>query len=170
MSSTVNRAYTVCSFIGIVLSVIPLYWHLQGKLQFTNRRPCLNIKAHITAWNTGTCMYMIWTALGCLIYFINSILWRGNVLDKAPIYCDIGKAECSFPTHPLTDSPVTRLQVGIGIGIPACTLCMYRRLYKVLVRQAGAVTRDEKRRIVIIDLLITAGLPILAMGLRKCAQ
>ncbi|KAH9976783.1 pheromone A receptor-domain-containing protein [Lactifluus volemus] len=131
MSSTVNRAYTVCSFIGIVLSVIPLYWHLQ-------------------AWNTGTCMYMIWTALGCLIYFINSILWRGNVLDKAPIYCDI----------------VTRLQVGIGIGIPACTLCMYRRLYKVLVRQAGAVTRDEKRRIVIVDLLITAGLPILAMGLQ----
>ncbi|KAH9976786.1 pheromone A receptor-domain-containing protein [Lactifluus volemus] len=131
MSSTVNRAYTVCSFIGILLSVIPLYWHLQ-------------------AWNTGTCMYMIWTALGCLIHFINSILWRGNVLDKAPIYCDI----------------VARLQAGISIGIPACTLCMYRRLYKVLVRQAGAVTRDEKRRTVIIDLLITAGLPILVMGLQ----
>jgi hypothetical protein len=72
--------------------------------------------------------------------------------------------------HPLTDSPVTRLQVGIGIGIPACTLCIFRRLYKVLVRQTGAVTQDEKRRIVITDLLITAGLPILAMGLRKFAQ
>ncbi|KAH9976787.1 pheromone A receptor-domain-containing protein [Lactifluus volemus] len=131
MSSTENWAYSVCSFIGILLSVIPLYWHLQ-------------------AWNTGTCMYMIWTTLGCLIYFINSILWRGNVLDKAPIYCDI----------------VTRLQVGIGIGIPACTLCIFRRLYKVLVRQTGAVTQDEKRRIVIIDLLITAGLPILVMGLQ----
>ncbi|KAH9976788.1 pheromone A receptor-domain-containing protein [Lactifluus volemus] len=131
MSSTENRAYTVCSFIGILLSVIPLYWHLQ-------------------AWNTGTCMYMIWTALGCLTSFINSILWRGNVLDKAPIYCDI----------------VARLQAGISIAIPACTLCIYRRLYKVLVRQAGAVTRDEKRRIVIVDLIITAGLPILVMGLQ----
>jgi pheromone a factor receptor len=97
MSSTVNQVYTVCSFIGIVLSVIPFYWHLQGKLEFANGRPTLNMKLHITACNTGTCMYMIWTALGCLISFINSILWRGNVLDKAPIYCDIGKPDAYFP-------------------------------------------------------------------------
>jgi pheromone a factor receptor len=94
-SAAVNQAYSVFSFIGFWLSVIPLYWHLQGKLQFTNG-PSLNIKVHVTAWNTGTCMYMVWTALGCLIYFINSILWRGNVLDKAPIYCDIGKADTYF--------------------------------------------------------------------------
>ncbi|KAH9976789.1 pheromone A receptor-domain-containing protein [Lactifluus volemus] len=131
MSSTVNQVYTVCSFIGIVLSVIPFYWHLQ-------------------ACNTGTCMYMIWTALGCLISFINSILWRGNVLDKAPIYCDI----------------VTRLQAGISIAIPACTLCITRRLYEILVRQAVTITRADKRRAVTIDLIITAGLPVLAMGLQ----
>jgi pheromone a factor receptor len=65
---------------------------------------------------------------------------------------------------------VTRLQAGIAIGIPACTLCISRRIYKILVRQAVTVTRDDKRRAVAIDLLITAGLPILAMGLRKCAQ
>jgi pheromone a factor receptor len=95
MSSAANQVYIVFSFIGIVLSVIPFYWHLQGKLQFTS--PSLNLKVHVTAWNTGTCMYMIWTALGCLINFINAILWRGNVLDKAPIYCDIGKPDADFP-------------------------------------------------------------------------
>ena len=97
MSSIVNQIYTVFSFIGFVFSVVPFYWHLQGKPQFTSHGPFLNIMVHVTAWNTGTCMYMIWTALGCLIYFTNSILWRGNVLNKAPIYCDIGKADAYFP-------------------------------------------------------------------------
>jgi Pheromone A receptor len=87
MSSTLNRVYTVISFIGIVLYITLFYGKLQGELQFTHGRPSLNIKVHVTAWNTGNCMYMIWTALGCLIYFVNAILWRGNVLDKAPICC-----------------------------------------------------------------------------------
>jgi pheromone a factor receptor len=65
---------------------------------------------------------------------------------------------------------VTRFQAGFSIGIPACTLCIYHRLYKILVRQAVTVTQTEKRRTVIVDLLITVGLPVLAMGLRKCAQ
>lgn len=65
---------------------------------------------------------------------------------------------------------MTRLQAGISIALPACTLCINRRLYKILVRQAVTVTRAEKRRGVIIDLLITIGLPVLAMGLRKCAH
>jgi pheromone a factor receptor len=65
---------------------------------------------------------------------------------------------------------VTRLQAGISIAIPACTLCITRRLYEILVRQAVTVTRADKRRAVTIDLIITAGLPVLAMGLRKFAQ
>jgi pheromone a factor receptor len=83
----VNQVYTVFSFIGTALSVFPFYWHLQGKPQFTNG---LNIRVYVTAWNTGTRMYMIQAALGGCLSFINSILWRGNVLDKAPIYFDVG--------------------------------------------------------------------------------
>ena len=41
------------------------------------------------AWNTGTCLYMIWTGLACLIQFINSIVWRSNVINWAPVWCDI---------------------------------------------------------------------------------
>jgi pheromone a factor receptor len=65
---------------------------------------------------------------------------------------------------------VTRLEVGMIIGIPASALCIYRGIYNILVLKTGAVTLAEKRRTVIIDLLIAAGLPVLAMGIGKCAQ
>lgn len=43
------------------------------------------------AWNAGTCMFMIWTGLMCLIFFINSIIWKDNAINVAPVYCDISK-------------------------------------------------------------------------------
>jgi Pheromone A receptor len=50
----------------------------------------LRIMMYGTAWNVGTCLFMIWTGLGCLIQCINSIVWNNNMIDKAPVYCDIG--------------------------------------------------------------------------------
>jgi len=58
------------AFIGFILSLLPLSWHIQ-------------------AWNSGTCAFMIWTALPCLTGFVNSIVWNGNVNNPAPIWCDI---------------------------------------------------------------------------------
>jgi hypothetical protein len=51
----VNQVYTVFSFIGIVLSVIPFYWHLQGKPRFTDRglSLSLNIKTHVHSLEHG---------------------------------------------------------------------------------------------------------------------
>jgi len=37
-------------------------------------------------------MFMFWTGLGCLVEFINSVVWNKNMIDRAPIYCDIGKS------------------------------------------------------------------------------
>jgi len=124
-----NEVFTGFSFIGFVLSVIPIYWHLE-------------------AWNTGTCMYMIWTALACLILFVNSIVWHHNMIDGAPVYCDI----------------VTRIQSGLGLAIPACSLCINRRLYKIITVKAVMITRSEKRRNVLIDLLICVGIPLIQMA------
>ena len=70
-----NTAFTVFSGIGFLISVVPLYWHLES-------------------WNVGTCMYMIWTALACLVHFVDSIVWSGNAINWAPVWCDI----CTF-TH-----------------------------------------------------------------------
>jgi pheromone a factor receptor len=46
----------------------------------------------------ATCLYMAWTGLACLILFINSIVWNKNMINRAPVYCDIGKClVCCFP-------------------------------------------------------------------------
>ncbi|KAH9964938.1 pheromone A receptor-domain-containing protein [Russula dissimulans] len=121
-----NQVYTAFSFVGFVMCVIPFYWHLE-------------------AWNTGTCLYMAWTGLGCLIQCINSIVWNKNIIDRAPVYCDI----------------VTRIQVALNVAIPACSLCINRRLYKIASVNAVIVTRKEKHRAIMTDLLIGIGIPIL---------
>jgi len=41
------------------------------------------------AQNTGTCLYMAWTGLACLIGFINGVIWSDNVNNIAPVWCDI---------------------------------------------------------------------------------
>jgi hypothetical protein len=66
-----NTIFTIFSAIAFVLSIIPLWWHLES-------------------WNVGTCMFMIWTALACLVFFVDSIAWSGNTGNWAPVWCDIG--------------------------------------------------------------------------------
>jgi len=111
-------------------------------------------------------MYMVWTGLGCLIQCVNSIVWHGNIIDRVPVYCDIGRlfdhvARCVGSLNHLT---VTRIQAGLNAAIPACSLCINRRLYKIATSKAVTVTRSEKRRNVIIDLLICIGIPLLQMA------
>ncbi|KAI9509914.1 STE3-domain-containing protein [Russula earlei] len=123
-----NQVFTVFSFIGFILCAIPFYWHLE-------------------AWNVGTCLYMAWTGLGCLIQCINSIVWNKNMIDKAPVYCDIA----------------VHIQVGLNVAISACSLCINRRLYKIATAK-GVITDNEKRREIIVDLLIGLGIPILQIA------
>lgn len=125
-----NIVYSVFSGIGFILAVVPLYWHLES-------------------WNVGTCMYMIWTALGCLVFFVDSIVWSGNAINWAPVWCDIA----------------SRIIIGIRVAWPACGLCIIRRLYYIATPSAVTSTQAEKRRGMIIDLLITIGIPVLEMGL-----
>jgi hypothetical protein len=49
------------------------------------------------ARNTGTCLYMFWTGLGCLSQCINSIVWNKNMINRAPVYCDICKSKSVTP-------------------------------------------------------------------------
>ena len=62
--------YSVLSFLGFVVVLIPFSWHLQ-------------------AWNAGTCAYMFWVSFACLIEFVNSLVWAGNLFDTIPVWCDI---------------------------------------------------------------------------------
>ncbi|CAK5271732.1 unnamed protein product [Mycena citricolor] len=127
--------YPVFAFIGFVIVLIPLPWHLQ-------------------AWNAGTCLFMFWTALACLNNFINSIIWRDNVIDWAPVWCDIS----------------TRITVGLSVGMPAASLCINRRLYKIAACKTVSITKAEKRRAVIVDCAIGLGIPLIQMPLQYVVQ
>ena len=65
--------FPVFSFLGFIVCCIPLPWHIQ-------------------AWNSGTCAYMIWTSMACLIEFVNCIVWTGNLNNPSPVWCDICKS------------------------------------------------------------------------------
>lgn len=113
-----NIVFTVFSGIGFTLSVIPLWWHVQS-------------------WDmhVGTCMYMIWTALGCLVHFVDSIVWNGNAVNWAPVWCDICTFRYPFHLNTVSHKPcsASRIQVGVAVAWPACGLCITRRLYCITV-------------------------------------
>lgn len=72
MSDPTFPAFPTLALLGAVLVLIPFPWHLQ-------------------AWNSGTCLYMLWTSLGLINLAINSVIWRSSVVDYAPVWCDICK-------------------------------------------------------------------------------
>ncbi|KAK7435127.1 a-factor receptor [Stygiomarasmius scandens] len=128
-------AFPIMAFIGFVLVLIPFPWHLQ-------------------AWNSGTCLFMAWMALGCLNAFVNSIVWRNDAIDRAPYWCDISSA----------------ITVALNVAIPATSLCINRRLYNIASCQTASISRADKRRQVIIDFAIALGLPILQIPLHLVVQ
>ncbi|KAF6749922.1 pheromone receptor [Ephemerocybe angulata] len=109
---------------------------------------------HAQAMNSGTCAYMAWCALACLNLFINSIVWKGSFADIAPVWCDIS----------------SKIYVGVGVGIPASILCISRRLYTLISIQRSSITKADKRRMVMVDLLISVGIPVVLMAFHYIVQ
>lgn len=58
----------------------------------------------------------------------------------------------------------------MNVAITACSLCINRRLYKIATKTTVMVTPAEKRRAIIVDLLIGFGIPILQSALRACTN
>ncbi|CCM01290.1 uncharacterized protein FIBRA_03339 [Fibroporia radiculosa] len=109
---------TAFSFIGCVFVGVPLYWHLE-------------------AWNVGCIVYIFWSGSQCLIQFINMIIWRDNVINWAPVWCDI----------------TSRWRLASSIGVCTASLIINRRLYKIA--SVSAVSNQaDRRRIIAVDLAI----------------
>ncbi|EED83593.1 hypothetical fungal pheromone GPCR, STE3-type [Postia placenta Mad-698-R] len=109
---------------------------------------------HLQSWNAGTCIYMIWASFASLIEFVDSVVWNGNINNPAPVWCDIS----------------TKFLIGAGVGIPASSLCINRRLYKISSLRATTITRDERRRAIYEDIAIGVGIPVLVMILHYVVQ
>jgi len=130
-----NQVFAFFAFLSFILVSIPLPWHLE-------------------AWNTGTCLYIIWTATGSLILCINAIIWDGNTVNWAPVWCDIS----------------AKFITGLSVAIPAASLCINRRLYNIASIRSASFTRSDRRRATQIDLAIGVGIPVLVMALQYVVQ
>ncbi|KAI0656216.1 STE3-domain-containing protein [Cubamyces menziesii] len=117
------------SLLGFILVCIPLYWHLE-------------------AWNVGCVLYIFWIGTQCLFQFINTIVWRNNAINWAPVWCDI----------------TTRFNIGSSIAVCCASLVINRRLYHIANISAVSVTKADKRRNIITDLAIGMGIPILSIA------
>lgn len=127
--------FPVFSFLGFILVLIPFPWHLQ-------------------AWNSGTCFYMMWTALACLNQFINSVVWANDAMNRAPVFCDIS----------------IRITIAASFGIPASALCIVRRLYIIASVRSASVSVSEKRKAMIVDAMIAVLFPLVLTALSYVVQ
>jgi len=116
-----------CAF-AIVCLLLPAAWHVRSK-------------------NSGTLLYLAWSLTGNLVYFVNAIVWAGNIENPAPIWCDIGMLPVSPPAQPRPKmtpkkkkTPLaSKLVIGLAVGLPCASLCIQRRLYAIsCVRSVSA--------------------------------
>jgi len=98
--------------------------------------------------------YAIWIALYDFQMFVNTIIWHDNVNIVVPVWCDI----------------VSKLQIGSNIGTRACALVICIRLYKITRLCGSTETAKQRRRIMIYELLLIVGLPVLIMALSIIVQ
>ena len=122
--------FPIASFLGFVVVLVPLPWHLQ-------------------AGNSGTCFFVFWTSLACLNQFINSVMWANDAINRAPVWCDICEWQLlSVLMGSLTIGRcvATRIMLGSAVGIPASSLCIMRRLHSIAKVQAVSLTHKEVRR------------------------
>lgn len=93
-------------------------------------------------------MYALWLSVINLANFVNFIIWHDNVKIIAPVWCDIGEW-CPFDVLTTFSCKfvVTKIQVGIPLGIRACTLVLCMRLYSIsrMKKSLLADTRSEVR-------------------------
>jgi hypothetical protein len=91
-----NTVYSVFSFIGFLFCAIPFTWHLKRKigppLRFLNLS-MIEVNSMLADRNTGTCLFMAWSGISCLVQFIDSVIWNGNIVNWSPVWCDIGTVD-----------------------------------------------------------------------------
>ena len=67
----------------------------------------------------------------------------------------------------LRSPTASRIQVALNVAVPACSLCINHRLYKIATMDTVMFTSSEKRRVVIYDLVLGVGIPILQVIARE---
>lgn len=136
MAAGVSNFYPVLPIffvISLVLLILPVWGFVRGR-------------------NTPVLFYIAWLFLGNAIHYVDMLVWRGTVVNFAPVYCDI----------------ISVLVVMMPIGISCSLLCINILVFKIS-QSTTLIVHHTKRR-VIIDSLICVGVPFLFAGLHVFVQ
>lgn len=105
------------------------------------------------AWNMGTVLWIFWAGTGCLIQFINGVIWRDNTANWAPVWCDIGEGMNTLGMcHGLlTREPaVTRFIHVQPIGVVVASALINRRLFKIVTMSKVSTSQADVRSIPVV--------------------
>ncbi|THH11568.1 hypothetical protein EW146_g7998 [Bondarzewia mesenterica] len=120
-------AFPILVLLGFFIVMVPLPWHFSSQ-------------------NSGTCLYIVWTAIACLNQFVNSVIWHNSAEDHTPVWCDVS----------------SRVMVAVAVAIPASYLCINWLMYDIAT--VKSVSMDKRDRVT-VDLLIGIGIPLLQVVL-----
>ncbi|EST05906.1 Fungal pheromone mating factor [Kalmanozyma brasiliensis GHG001] len=98
---------------------------------------------HVRSRNVGTIALSVWLLLGNLDTIINSFAWWSSTADKAPGFCEIS----------------VRLRHVMFIAIPASNLVIAKKLEAIASTRQIRVAAADRRRAVVVDLMICVGIP-----------
>ncbi|KZS93804.1 fungal pheromone STE3G-protein-coupled receptor [Sistotremastrum niveocremeum HHB9708] len=124
-----TAVYVPVALFCSIIVLIPLPWHL-------------------SSWNGGTCLIMIYACIGLVIRSVDRIVWDDNTDDSMKLWCDI----------------TSRLTIMVGVGLPASAFCLSRRLYIMISNPQASMTGSQRQLSLYMDLAIGVGLPCLVMG------
>ncbi|KIM23948.1 hypothetical protein M408DRAFT_246575 [Serendipita vermifera MAFF 305830] len=103
---------------------------------------------HFKSGNTGVILFILYAASTQIILLVNSIVWRGNISNPAPFWCDLS----------------TFILAITASGMAGATLCITRQLHKLSKAQAVMISQSEKRKELMIDLFTGVIVPLLVGG------
>jgi pheromone a factor receptor len=101
-----------------------------------------------------------------IIHGINSVIWFGNQTEHAPVWCDISRVFDQGLNSILIFSTASVVLLGAMVAVPACFLCIARRL-EVITTFRGSEPRQAKTFEAVFEAATCFLLPALYMGLRE---
>ncbi|KAL6308811.1 pheromone A receptor-domain-containing protein [Sparassis latifolia] len=112
------------------------------------------LPSHWRARNVSTISMIAWLAVVNVILGVNAIVWANNVEIQLVSWCDI----------------VIRVSVGSNLALPAACFCLCMHLERVASVRIIHATQSDKRKRMIIDLLLCFGVPMIYIGVYYVIQ
>ncbi|VDB89234.1 unnamed protein product [Peniophora sp. CBMAI 1063] len=104
-------------------------------------------------YDRGIVMLKGWVMIGLFKMSIQTIVWRNSYEIILPVFCDIS----------------SHLEIGLAVGLPACSLVMTRRLWIILDGEVSP-HKSVLHGTAFVDYFLGFGVPIMHMTLYYVVQ